>query len=203
MKSQYQDFSGYILAGGKSSRMGQDKAFLKIDGKTFLHNSVGILNPICEDRIKIVLNPEQTDFIDRLPKNVAHIFDTYYDRGPVGGIHAALKDCKTEFALIIAVDQPLLGKTVIANLSRTALDSGADVVIPKMENGRLQQLCTIFRVESAFPTLEKLLSNETSSVSVLKFIESLERIKLFELDEHHGGFDNINKPEDYRQINDD
>ena len=152
--------------------MGRDKAFLTIDGNTFLQNSASILKPVCEDRIKIVLNPAQTDFTDRLPENVAHIFDTHENRGPVGGIHAALKDCKTEFAVIIAVDQPLIGNTVIANLSKTARESGADVVIPKMENGRFQQLCTIFRVESAFPVIEKLLSDR----DLIRFSSKVHRI---------------------------
>ena len=102
-----EDFTGYILAGGKSSRMGRDKAFLKIGDKTFLENAVEILKPNCE-QVKIVLNKSQNHFIEKLPDDISHIFDIYENRGAVGGIHAALQDCQTEFAVILAVDLPFV-----------------------------------------------------------------------------------------------
>ena len=59
-----QNFTGYILAGGKSSRMKRDKAFLEIGGKTFLENAFSALAPNCK-RVKIVLNPAQKHFIEK------------------------------------------------------------------------------------------------------------------------------------------
>ncbi len=84
------DFTGYILAGGKSSRMGRDKAFLKIGEKTFLENAVEILKPNC-DQVKIVLNKSQNHFIEKLPDGISHIFDIHENRGALGGIHAAFQ----------------------------------------------------------------------------------------------------------------
>src|SRR5438045_1162415 len=100
-------FTGYILAGGKSSRMGKDKAFLKTSDKTFLERAINALSSICENHVKIILNQNQTDLIEKLPPNIPYIFDIFENRGALGGIHTALKNCKTKFAIILAVDLPL------------------------------------------------------------------------------------------------
>ena len=113
-------FTGYILAGGKSSRMGRDKAFLKIGEKTFLENAVEILTPVCK-QVKIVLNKSQTHFIEKLPEGISHIFDIHENRGAVGGIHAAFQDCKTEFAVILAVDLPFVTSEAIEKLCEIIL----------------------------------------------------------------------------------
>ncbi|MDQ3712120.1 MAG: molybdenum cofactor guanylyltransferase, partial [Acidobacteriota bacterium] len=99
-------FDGYVLAGGKSSRMKTDKAFLEVNGETFLTRAIKTLSTICENRVKIVLNKTQINFIERLPANVPHIFDIYENRGALGGIHAALSDCQSEWAIVLAVDLP-------------------------------------------------------------------------------------------------
>ncbi|MCY7345506.1 MAG: NTP transferase domain-containing protein, partial [Pyrinomonadaceae bacterium] len=96
------NFSGYVLAGGKSSRMQTDKAFLEIGGETFLSRAVKTLSETCENRVKVVLNNHQNNFIERLPANISPIFDAYENRGALGGIHAALTDCPTKYALVLA-----------------------------------------------------------------------------------------------------
>ncbi len=180
--------------------MGRDKAFLEINGTTFIQNAVDILKPVCAARIKIVLNPDRTDPVSKLPTKIASIFDLHKTRGPLGGIHAALNDCQTEFAIILAVDQPLVSGALIADLADHALRSGPDVVIPQSESGDFKQLCTVYNVESSFRLLDKLLSDDTTSVSVLRFIEALEDREVFSLEGHASDFENINNPEDYDRI---
>ena len=200
MKSQHEHFSGYVLAGGKSFRMGRDKAFLEINGKTFLQNAVDILTPVCEDRIKVVLNKEQTHFIEKLPKELPYIFDIYENRGPLGGIHAALKDCKTDYATIIAVDLPFIDLEFLKDLTEKMIKTRADVVSPKHENGKTEQLCSVYKRENSLPLLESLLSDQEKSVSVLNFIGKLKNAERLKLKSEDKTFDNINKPQDYRRI---
>jgi len=200
MPIDYKNLSGYILAGGKSSRMGRDKAFLEIDGKTFLQNAVDILTPICEDRVKVVLNKEQTHFIDKLPEGLPYIFDVYEDRGPVGGIHAALKDCGTKFAFILPVDVPFLTERFLDALINKSIKTDADVIVPRHPNGKTQQLCTVYKSKAALSVITKLLSDQQKSISVLKFINQLSRAKYLDLKDSYDQFENINKPSDYDKI---
>ena len=74
-------FTGFVLAGGKSSRMGKDKAFLQIENETFLERAITTLSTVCENRVKIVLSQNQTNLIEKLPPNVSHIFDIFENRG--------------------------------------------------------------------------------------------------------------------------
>jgi len=164
-------FDGYVLAGGKSSRMKTDKAFLEIGGETFLTRAVKTFSTVCENRVKIVLNKAQTNFIEKLPADVPHIFDVYENRGALGGIHAALSDCQSEWAIILAVDLPLVTSEAIENLSRIAFESkDFAAIVPIQTDGRPQPLCAVYRAEDCLPRLENLL-RKTASASVRDFLE--------------------------------
>ena len=141
------DFTGYIFAGGKSSRMGADKAFLKIGEKTFLENAVEILKSNC-DQVKIVLNKSQTHFIEKLPDGISYIFDIHENRGALGGIHAAFQDCETEFAVILAVDLPFVTSEAIEKLCEIILrEKDFSAIVPRQTDGRFQPLCAVYRVK--------------------------------------------------------
>lgn len=192
------NFSGYVLAGGKSSRMGADKAFLKIGDKTFIENAARALKPHCA-RVKIVLNESQTGFIERLPENTEYIFDRFENRGALGGIHAALKDCETEFAVVLAVDLPFVGESAIKNLREIALGSeNFSAVVPRQNDGKLQPLCAVYRVSDCLPKAQEILS-KTVSVSMKDFLNELETkiIESESLDDNQKLFLNINNRTEY------
>lgn len=196
------EFSGYILAGGKSSRMGRDKAFLKYGEKTFLENAVEILRPVCESRVKIVLNQDQIHFIAKLPPKIAYVFDIYKNRGALGGIHAAFNDCQTKYAVILAVDLPFVTNEVFIKLAETLSDSPEfSAIIPKQNNSKLQPLCGIYIKNDCLPKLENLLNNN-ASVSVHQFLEKINTkvIKYVELQTDSRALFNVNFSEDYENL---
>ena len=195
-------FTGYILTGGKSSRMGEDKAFLKIGEKTFLQNAFEALAPNCVE-VKAVINKTQTDFIEKLPDGVSHVFDVYENRGALGGIHAALKDCKTNFAVILAVDLPLVRDEAIAKLCEIADSSNNYLAcVPRQTDGRFQPLCAVYRADYCLPALETIL-DENDSASVRDFLDRLfpRYISAEHLSANENLLHNVNRPEDFQQIN--
>lgn len=196
--------TGYILVGGKSSRMGRDKAFLKIGKKTFLENAVEILKPVSGNRIKIVLNPKQNHFIEKLPRNIPHIFDIYENRGALAGIHAGLMDCKTEFAVILAVDLPFVTSQALIKLCKIARNSDdISAIIPKQNDNRLQPLAGIYRVKECLSVVEKLIESKESN-SVLYFLTKLSNIKTVpenQLDSETF-LQNINTSAEYKKLKD-
>lgn len=193
------DFTGFVLAGGKSSRMGKDKLGLRFNGKTFLERAVETLTKVCENRVKIVLNQKQ--FIETSQP----IFrDVYENRGALGGIHAALKNCETKFAVILAVDLPFVTSETIEKLITFSLSSNKYLAfVPRQIDSRAQPLCGIYRASYCLPTLEKLLE-ETDSASVKDFLELIyprfiEQNKLSNQSETDIFF-NVNAPKDFEKL---
>jgi len=197
-------FDGYVLAGGKSSRMKIDKAFLEFGGETFLTRAVKTLSTVCDNRVKIVLNKSQTNFIEKFPDRVPHIFDVYENRGALGGIHAALSDCRSQWTIILAVDLPHVTSEVIENLSRIAFKSkDFAAIVPIQTDGRPQPLCAAYCVKNCLPKLENLLE-ETISTSVRDFLKIVPThfIGQDELTMNGGEdlFFNVNRPSDFQML---
>ena len=197
-------FSGFVLAGGKSSRMKTDKAFLKLGGETFLTRAVKTLQSVCENRVSVVLNRTQNSFIELLPDDVPHIFDVFENRGAPGGIHAALTDCETKYAVILAVDLPLVSNETIENLANIVLSSNKFIaVVPRQTDGKIQPLCAVYQARYCLPALENLMA-ENDSASVKDFLELVaprfvNQNKLT-ADDSTDIFFNVNHPADYQKI---
>lgn len=197
-------FSGFVLAGGKSSRMKTDKAFLEIAGESFIEKAVKNLRNICENRVKVVLNQTQNDFITRIPAGVSTVFDVHENRGALGGIHAALKNCETPYALILAVDLPLVTSEVIEKLVGIMLSSNDfAAVVPRQTDGKLQPLCAVYHARYCLPPLENLMQ-ENDSASVRDFLELIapryiaqENLTVGDEDDI---FLNVNHPADFQSI---
>jgi molybdenum cofactor guanylyltransferase len=190
------DFTGFVLAGGKSSRMGADKFALPIAGETFLARAVYALSGVCR-KVKIVLNQTQT-----FETNLPIVRDIYPERGANGGIHAALRNCETEFAVVLAVDLPLVDREAIENLARFALSSPKfSAIVPTQADGKPQPLCAVYRVKDCLAPLEKLLS-ENERASVRDFLEIISpkfvAARLLSADENF--LFNVNFPADYEKI---
>lgn len=185
------------MSGGKSSRMGTDKAFLKLGEKTFIENAAETLELNCEE-LKIVLNKSQNHFIKKIPDGVAHIFDIYENRGALGGIHSAFRDCKTEFAVILAVDLPFVTSKYFEQLCLIAINqSDFAAVVPIQIDGRIQPLAAIYQVKKCLPKIEEILT-ANKSYAVQNFVESVETefIEFKKLNADDNLFLNVNHPQD-------
>ncbi len=168
---KHPNFEGFILAGGRSRRMGADKAFLEIGGETFLNQAVRKVSAVCEDRVKVVFNRDQTVLIDRLPIGLSVTFDLVPDRGALGGIHSALKNCQTTFAFILAVDLPLVPIEAINYLAELMVSSNKYIAgVPRQADERLQPLCAAYNAKYCLRPLERLMENDPQA-SVRDFVE--------------------------------
>jgi molybdenum cofactor guanylyltransferase len=191
-----EDFTGFVLIGGKSSRMGADKFALKINGETFLERAVNTLKPICAS-VKIVVNQHQN-----IETSQPIIRDIYTERGALGGIHAALKNCETKFAIILAVDLPYATTKAIKRLADFTLSSkNCLAIVPQQTDGRPQPLCAVYLTDDCLPPLKKLL-RENNSASVREFLKiiSPKYIEDNHLSLNKNLLFNVNYLSDFRQI---
>ena len=125
-----------ILAGGQSSRMNyRNKAFLSYQEKTFVERLIEAGSDF--EEVIIVANTKEAyeNF------NLQVVSDVYPGKGPLSGIHAALRVAKTSTVLCVACDMPLTSREVLNGLAQISGDY--DVLVPEYE-GRLQPLCAIY-----------------------------------------------------------
>jgi molybdenum cofactor guanylyltransferase len=184
--------SAVILAGGKSSRMGQPKALLPFDGEPLIVHTVRTLSRLFSD-IVVVAAPEQ-----ELPSlSVTAIRDEVAYQGPVGGILYGLRAAQSEIAFVTSCDAPFLNLELIAFL--VAQMNDYDVVVPYWQE-RLQPLHAVYR-RSVTPLLqEQLERSELRPIFLYKKVRtrevSPEEMRRF--DPEGLSFRNLNSPEDYQ-----
>ena len=145
---------GFVLAGGKSSRMGagtdkdKDKVFLEFGGQTLLDRALSVMGTVC-DRVAIVGDPA------KFTKYESIVADIFPGCGPLAGIHAALLHSSVELNLMLAVDMPFVSRELLALLFAAAEESDAIVIVPRSGKG-LQPLCAVYR-RDFLPVAEQAL----------------------------------------------
>lgn len=100
------DCLGVVLAGGRSLRMGVDKARLRWQGRTLLEYGIACLKTAGCARVLVSGN-----YLD-----VAHVPDRYPDRGPLGGLESVAQIAPESRWLVIAIDQPLIDGALLRPL---------------------------------------------------------------------------------------
>ena len=135
------DVSAFILAGGKSTRMGTDKAFVTLNGRTLLARLLEVVRSVTTD-VRIV--GDAAKFAAFAPV----VEDVFPACGPLGGIHAALRASTSELNLILAVDVPFVSFALLQFLMAHARNSDASVTVPRINQG-WQPLCAVYRQEFA------------------------------------------------------
>lgn len=187
------DTSVFVLAGGKSTRMGQDKALLEFGGSTLLQRALDIAASVSK-HVAIVGDP--TKFAAFAPV----VPDIYSNHGPLGGIHTALSNSTAELNLILAVDLPFVDSRFLDYLISRADESSAVVTVPCVA-GRYQPLCAIYR--KAFAALaEQALAARENKIDTLFSQVPLCMISDEELSQtgwNAAMFRNLNTPEEWEQ----
>ena len=187
------DISAFVLAGGRSSRMGNDKAFLQLRRRALLAHALETAGSVAS-HVRIVGQREKFGSYGEV------VEDTFHERGPLAGIHAALRASNSELNLIIAVDTPFIATPVLEYLISAAEASGKMVTVPRVA-GHLQTLCAVYRREFA-EIAEKSLNAGKNRIDPLFTPEvagviSEEEMRSVAFDPSM--FDNLNTPEEYEQ----
>lgn len=187
------DLTTFVLAGGKSSRMGADKALLEVAGKTLLQRTLELARAVSED-VRIV--GARAKFKEFAPV----VEDKYSNRGPLGGIHSALASTTSDCNLILAVDLPFLEKRFLQHLVTEALASDAVVTLPRAGGG-LQPLCAVYRREFAVLAEQALAAgrNKIDTLFAQTSVRIMEEDELARFAFSAAMFDNLNTQEEWER----
>lgn len=178
-----------LLIGGKSRRMGQDKAALVFEGETLLDRILAVLRPHLSEISLSIAHDESRAF------NLPTIRDLTLNPGPLGALQAAFAQDPDASWLVLACDLPLFDeKTLTHLLDNSQQESPATCYLNRLD-GRAEPLCTLYR-PSAAPVLADYLAADRRCAR--KFLESLEPQTL--LLPHPLALDNANRTEHLNEL---
>lgn len=200
----YKDITGIILAGGKSSRMGENKSLLDLGGKKVIERTADLMRSLFDKVILSTNTPNEFEFL-----KIQSFKDEFMSAGPLAGIHAGLKNSETENNFIISCDMPLMTEEMINYIIQFETDKPITVC---RSEGFVQQLAGIYN-KSVLPLIEKSLLESEEEIrnpnqkkrkcKVLSLIDETdasiidaEKLEFYFEDL----FFNMNKPEDYKKI---
>lgn len=176
-----------ILAGGKSSRMGTDKALLELDGKTFIRKLCEELDDFEE---KIIARGNRENIGD-ISWNV--IPDRYFECGPIGGLHAVLSVCQSEVMFCVSCDMPFLQRSLVEELCKYMNDN-TDAVIAVTQDGRKHPLCGLYR-KSVGSVLEAQIL--TGNYRMMTVLDKIKANYVTITSQNTQQLKNINTPQEY------
>ncbi len=144
--------SAVVLAGGKSSRMGFDKALIKIQDKSMVEMVLGQLEGIFDDLIVVTNTPENYEHL-----NARIVTDILKGAGPLGGIHAGLKTAESRYVFLTACDMPFISIEYINYMKKIARTYLPDAVIS--EKGKWVEPFHSFYSRDIIPDIEINIKN--------------------------------------------
>jgi molybdopterin-guanine dinucleotide biosynthesis protein A len=178
--------TGFVLAGGLSSRMGRDKALLEWQGARLI-GRVAEAVAMAAGGVALIGDPA------RYGELGYPVFpDIFIGCGPLAGIHAALSVTQADWNLVVACDMPEVEAGFLRELLERAEASGQDCLLPAGESGRPEPLCAVYH-RHALPAIEKALER-----GVHKVLDGLAGLRMAaHRTEGPGPFRNINTPEEW------
>ncbi|HEV2250130.1 MAG TPA: molybdenum cofactor guanylyltransferase [Candidatus Limnocylindria bacterium] len=181
--------SAAIMAGGKSKRMGQDKAWIELDGEPLITRVAGVLAEVADDVLIVANDPTY----ERLGLRVVH--DRWPDGGALGGIATGVGAALHDTVLVAACDMPFLSADVWRLLLGHVGD--ADVVIPRI-GGEYETLHALY-AKACVPQMARAIAE--NRLRVISFfdavtVKAIEEPELRVVDPTLRAFTNVNTPEE-------
>lgn len=189
------NFTGIILSGGKSLRMGKNKAFIEIEGLPMIERILNLFKKIFKEILVITNDKNQFGHLD----NVKIYNDLIPYKGALGGLFTGLFYSSNEYSFCVGCDMPFLNESLIKFLIKKI--DGEDIIVPKTEKG-LEPLHAIYS-KRCLSLIKKMIDSGKSriiDIYPLLNVKIIEEKEFIELDPEGKSFLNINTPEELEQI---
>jgi molybdopterin-guanine dinucleotide biosynthesis protein A len=183
--------SGFVTAGGLSSRMAKDKAWLDLGGQSMIERVIAALTPVSASVSIIANDPVYSQlglpvFIDKL-RGI----------GPLEAIRTALTNTRFRQVLLVGCDLPFVTSELFRYLLR--VQDNSEIVVPVGPDEQLEPLCAIY-CQTVLPRVEELIESGERKVRSLFAMATTRFVAFNELQHLHGSdlfFENVNTPSDY------
>lgn len=185
--------TGIILAGGKSSRMGFNKAFIDIDGKPIIYKTVNLFKELFDEIIVVTNDPCGYEEL-----NCLTVTDIFKGAGSLGGIYTGLFHSSSEYNFVAACDMPFLNKEAITRVIK--LSEGWNATVPYIMD-RYHPLHAVYSKKCIKPIEEMIKAKE---LRITNLFQKVKTRKIGEIEwtgsETLSSLDNINTKKDLALI---
>jgi molybdopterin-guanine dinucleotide biosynthesis protein A len=180
------DLSAAVLAGGRSSRMGFDKAFLNFNGRLLIREIAERLAGLSDD-VMVVVGTQ----------DVRVLKDSIYTMSPIGGIITAAINSHHSYFAAIATDMPFVDVRIIERLR--SLAEGHSAAVPVL-NGRLEPLCSVYSSNAVSRLEINGLKSVRDMIALLPDAVFVNAESLRKIDPELRSFKNVNTMEEYLNL---
>jgi molybdenum cofactor guanylyltransferase len=186
--------TGVILAGGKSTRYGTNKAFAEVQGVRLIERTIRVMGSVCPRLLLVTNTPAEYAYL-QLPM----VEDLIKGLGPLGGIYTGLEVIDDENGLFVACDMPFLREDLLRCM--VTLRGDFDAVVPRV-NWMVEPLHALY-TKNCLPSLREFIRSQ--ELQILKFFQKIrvrymEEEEIRKIDPDLKSFFNINRPEELERI---
>lgn len=189
-----EQFSAVILAGGRSTRLGRDKALERLGGERLLDRVLRLMGEVAQDLVVVVDVAETKDRLG-VPETVRTVADAFPGGGSLGGIATGLRSALHDWTFVVACDMPFLNLSLLRHLALRR--HGFHAVVPLVE-ARPEPTHALYSIRCLAPMEERLRRGQLKIAPAFDAlrVNYIDEAELRRFDPDLASFLNINTEED-------
>ncbi len=169
------DVTGVVLAGGRSRRLGRDKAVELVGGEPLISRVVARMSEVADEIVVVVNEIERASRLP-LPQDAVVVVDAYADKGSLGGIFSGLRAGREDWAIVVACDMPFVNVALLRHMLDQTDE--CDAVVPILD-GRPEPIHAAYS-KTCLPAIEKKIQADDLKIAGffddvrVKFVDQIE-----------------------------
>ena len=194
--------SAIILAGGYSSRFGQDKGILQLAGKPLIRHVVDVVSQIVDEVVVVTSSHDRVEeYVQLVPTDVRFVVDLCESNGPLVGALTGFECVYGKYALLVPFDMPFILPEIISLLFELCLNKAA--AIPRWPNGHIEPLCSVYQTALALEAAKNAVNegklNVRAMIEKMRGVRYISTLVMEQFDPDFRTFFNINTPFDLKR----
>jgi molybdopterin-guanine dinucleotide biosynthesis protein A len=196
------DRSAIVLAGGFSSRFGQDKGILEIASKPLIKHVIDAVSRVVDETIVVTNSQDRTaKYAKVLATDVRFAIDSCESKGPLIGALTGFEFAHGKYALLLPFDTPFVSREVVSLLFELCLNKAA--AIPRWPNEQIEPLHAVYEAKLALEAAKRAVSEGKltmrAMIEKLRGVRYVSTLVIQQLDPDFRTFFNINTPLDLKK----
>jgi molybdopterin-guanine dinucleotide biosynthesis protein A len=196
------DRSAIVLAGGVSSRFGQDKGTLEIANKPLIRHVLDAVNPLVDEKIVVTSSQERVaKYAKIVPSDVRFAVDLCELKGPLIGALTGFESARGKYALLLPFDTPFVSREVVSLLFELCFGKAA--AIPRWPNEQIEPLHAVYQTKLALEASKIAVGegklNVRAMIEKLRGVRYVSTLVIQQLDPEFKTFFNVNTPVDLKK----
>jgi molybdopterin-guanine dinucleotide biosynthesis protein A len=191
-----------VLAGGFSSRFGEDKGVLELAGKPLIKHVTDAVRSVVDETIVVTNSQERAaNYAKLLGANVKFALDSHESKGPLIGALTGFEVANGEYSLLLPFDTPFVSKEVVSLLFELCLNRTA--AIPRWPNGQIEPLHAVYRTKAALIAAENAVGggrlDMRAMIERMRGVRFVSTLVVQQLEPDLRTFFNVNTPFDLKK----